>query len=171
MRRIPTPRLERLTGRPSFFNPVPQACIGLHCFFLREAFSTRQPLAPTFYSAATGNQRIVDSKPGTMPEREAAAYDLDALAVVDTHIEVHGRQSNANAGPSFLAEPCDGPLDRNGLGGEDARRGTSGAVVAVLIEWASAGAKTRAKRQGKPKATEDEDPKVGRGDGYILGLV
>ena len=105
-----------------------------------------------------------------MPEREAVAYDLDALAVVDTHIEVH-RQSNANAGSSFLAEPCDGPLDRNALGGEDARRGTSGAVVAVLIEWASAGAGTRAKRHGDPKAMEDEDPKVGRGDGYILGLV
>ena len=39
---------------------------------------------------------------------------------------------------------------------------------AVLIEWDSAGAGTRAKHQKKPKAMEEENPKVGRGDGYIL---
>ena len=48
------------------------------------------------------NQRRVDGKLGTMPEREAVAYDLDAPAVVDRHIEVHGRQSNVttNAAPA-----------------------------------------------------------------------
>ena len=42
-----------------------------------------------------------------MPEREAVAYDLDALGVVDGHIKVHGRQSNVatNAGSGFLANP------------------------------------------------------------------
>ena len=63
---------------------------------------------------------------------------------MDRHIEVHGRQSNVttNAGSGFLANPRDGPIDRNGPGGEDARRGTSGVVL-----------------------TEEEDPKVqNRGD-------
>ena len=105
-----------------------------------------------------------------MPEREAVAYDLDALGVVDGHIKVHGRQSNVatNAGSGFLANPCDGALDGNGSGGKYARRGTSGAVLAVLIECTSAGAGTRAKREGEPKPTKEQDPKVGRGDGYIL---
>ena len=119
------------------------------------------------------NQSRIDGELGTMPEREAVAYDLDAPAVVDGHIEVHGRQSNVttNAGSGFLADPRDGPLDRNGSGGEDARRGTSSTTVTVLIEWASAGAGTRAKRHGEAKAREEEDPKVGRGDGYILGAT
>ena len=34
---------------------------------------------------------------------------------------------------------------------------------------ASAGAGTRAKRQGEAKASQEEDPKVGRGDGHIFG--
>ena len=73
-------------------------------------------------------------------------------------IGVHGRDGNVttNAGSGFLADPRDSPLDRNGSGGEDARRGTSDPVVAVLIGRASARASTRAKR------------KVERGDGYIF---
>ena len=71
------------------------------------------------------NQRRVDGELGTMPELEAVAYDLDAPAVVDRHIQAHGRQSNVTtkAGSGFLADPRNGPLDRNGSGGEDARRG------------------------------------------------
>ena len=66
-----------------------------------------------------------------MPEREAVAYDLDALGVVDGHIKVHGRQSNVatNAGSGFLANPRDGALHGNSTGGKYARRGTSGAVT------------------------------------------
>ena len=73
-------------------------------------------------------------------------------------IEVHGRDGNVttNAGSGFFADPRDSRLDRNGSGGEDARRGTSGPVVAVLIGRASARAGTRAKR------------KVERGVGYIF---
>ena len=79
-------------------------------------------------------------------------------------MRVHGRQSNVatNAGSG------DGALDGNGSGGKYARRGTSGAVVAVFIECTSAGAGAWAKREREPKPTKEQDPKVGREDGYIL---
>ncbi|CAE7366879.1 unnamed protein product [Symbiodinium sp. KB8] len=82
------------------------------------------------------NQRRVDGELGTMPELEAVAYDLDAPAVVDRHIQAHGRQSNVTtkAGSGFLADPRNGPLDRNGSGGEDARRGRA-AVRRTLLAW------------------------------------
>ncbi|OLP96113.1 hypothetical protein AK812_SmicGene21680 [Symbiodinium microadriaticum] len=80
-------------------------------------------------SQVTGLTRVMSTASwvGTIPEREAVAYDLDAPAVVDRHIEVHSRQSNVttNAGSGFMADARDCLLDRNGSAGEDARRGTS----------------------------------------------
>ena len=64
------------------------------------------------------DKRSIDGELGTVPEREAVAYDLAAPGVVDGHIKVHGRRSNVatNAGSGFLAKPCDGALDGNGSG-------------------------------------------------------
>ena len=64
------------------------------------------------------NQRNVDGKLGTMPERGSIAHDLDAPAVVDgTSMFIADKAMSRHvttndAGSGFLADPRDGPLDR-----------------------------------------------------------
>ena len=116
-------------------------------------------------SQVTGLTRVMSTASwvGTIPEREAVAYDLDAPAVVDRHIEVHSRQSNVttNAGSGFMADARDCLLDRNGSAGEDARRGTSDPTC----RWASNSSRPMSVRASQKQARREEKhlPRAMRG--------
>ena len=115
------------------------------------------------------DKRSIDGELDAVAEREAVADDFDVPRVMNGHIEVDSRQSKVtiNTGSGFLARLCDGPLDVDGNCSGGKYAGTGSAVVAVRIQCSSAGPGTWAKR-GSPKPPEEQDPKVGRGDGYIF---
>ena len=105
------------------------------------------------------DKRSIDGELGALPEREAVAYDL---GVVDGHINVHGRQSNVatNAGFRLLGKPVRWRSRRELLCRQlpptwHKRRG---------------GRRTHRVYLGRSRhaGQAEQDPKVGRGDGYIL---
>ena len=112
----------------------------------------RQPLAR--HRADEGR---IDRELRAVPQVEAVARDFDAPCVVDRHVEVHGRQGDVapDTRAGLLANPGYSAFKGQLAGCKDASVGAGGAVIAILVKEAPAGAGARTEGKGQAESPQE----------------